>query len=46
MSVKNKLLMDWWLQTGTHVSISNNENETDSGIQKLFEEVLSYNPPS
>jgi hypothetical protein len=38
--------MDWWLQTGTHVSILNNESETDSGIQKLFEEVLSYNPPS
>jgi hypothetical protein len=38
--------MDWWLQTGTCVSISNNENETDSSIQKFFEVVASYNPPS
>jgi hypothetical protein len=44
--VKNKLLMDWWLQAGTHVNISNNGSETDSGIQKFFEEVLSHNPPS
>jgi hypothetical protein len=37
--------MDQWLQTGKLERKSNNENETNSNIQRFLEEAASYGPP-